>query len=577
MGKKRVAAATATDTKPKAAESISVVYDLFDLPTAQHKAGLAGLILQINHMNGSGKHPKPKAVPRVTEMTATSATIEFTEESVQCLFDDVYAAERATVRVKGKWNSPEVRPSEEIEEEIEAKDADGKPVKKKVKVRYFFHHQVQPAGNVQRQFIRNSPDVWLKLWRDMVWNITRGIPKTRLPFEQRADGKPCKEGADAWADLQKFEKARRKGEWHTDAVPSSLWLGAQSSNAELVAFEGRVEQTLLLHFWTAVAQVYVPQAVERDGSSEFVGYVLAIPEVADLKSFTEDYPRMLGELGDDVRGYLPAEAVIHLPAEGALSFLDHLSHLIEQTASGTETALSLGSIEFMHLDKKGNSIKTLSAGRVVPRPGLLARYHAVVGKVGEKPPYANPLFRRGLMQAVLDDRKWFEPFGVLFAEWEASIFVPTDAPPAMPKFWIDARKYVQEVIQAMSEAPRPDDSPPDPDDILMMLVHRLTRTYLALRAEQKSGINPEKFKEEDKINWAKLPKEYQDARRAAAESLFLEFRSRKGQAFVEHFAQTFFAAKQFLSEAQYSDIGRALFAKTDNVKTLTLMALSANS
>ena len=227
MGKKRVtAAATAEAKKTSAAESISVTYDLFDLPTAQHKAGLAGLILQINHMNGRGKQPKPKAVPKVAAMTPTSATIEFTAESVQCLFDDVYAAERAIVRVKGKWSSPEAKPSEEIEEEIEEKKPDGTVVKKKVKVRYFFYEQVQPLGNVQCQFIRNATDVWLKLWRDMVWNITRGIPKTRLPFEQRADGMPCKEGADAWADLQKFEKARRKGEWQTDAVPSSLWLGA---------------------------------------------------------------------------------------------------------------------------------------------------------------------------------------------------------------------------------------------------------------------------------------------------------------------------------------------------------------
>ena len=326
-----------------------------------------------------------------------------------------------------------------------------------------------------------------------------------------------------------------------------------------------------------MAQVYVPQAVERDGSSEFVGYVLAIPEVSDLKGFTTDYPRMLGELGGDISGYRPAEAVIDLPAEGALSFLDHLSHLTAESAGGTETALSLGSIEFMHLDKKGNSIKALSAGRVVPRPGLLARYHAVVGKVGEKPPYSNPVFRRALMQAVLDDRKWFEPFGVLFAEWEVSIFVPTDAPPALPRFWADARKHIQEVIQAMPDAPRPDEPPADSDDVLMLLIHRLTRTYLSLRAEQKSGIDPEKFKEGDKINWTKLPKEYQEARRSVAESLFLEFRSRKGQAFVEHFAQTFFVAKQYVSVDQYTEIGRALFTKPDNVKTLTLMGLSANS
>lgn len=119
--------------------------------------------------------------------------------------------------------------------------------------------------------------------------------------------------------------------------------------------------------------------------------------------------------------------------------------------------------------------------------------------------------------------------------------------------------------------------PVDPDDLLMMLIHRLARTYLTERATQKSGIDPEKFKEGDKINWDKLPENYFKARRDVGQSLFLEFRSRRDQSFIDHFAQTFFATKQFVSEHQYSEIGRALLRRPEDVKTLTLMALSANS
>src|SRR3954454_21331835 len=39
----------ARQTAPTA---VTMKYDLFDLPTAQHKAGLAGLLLQILHMKG---------------------------------------------------------------------------------------------------------------------------------------------------------------------------------------------------------------------------------------------------------------------------------------------------------------------------------------------------------------------------------------------------------------------------------------------------------------------------------------------------------------------------------------------
>lgn len=567
-----------TRTAP-APTTVTVRYDLFDLPTAQHKAGLAGLLLQIDHMNGEGKNPKPAAVPKVVELTRTSTAIEFTAESVQCLFDDLYAASREIVRVKSKWASAkEAKPPEEVEEEIEEKAADGTVKRKKVKVKYFFYEQVQPSGNALRQYVTNGPDLWLKLWRDMLWAIPRGNPQSRKPFEERADNKSCGEGANAWANLVKAHRALAENEFHTDEVAGSLWLGAQAVNAEGVPFEGRVEQTLLLHFWPLAAQVYAPQVVQPDGENEFVGYVLAIPEVADLKKFGRQYPRMLGGLGKDARGYRPAEAVIDLPAESALSFLEHLARLSGEKAEGADHGDSLGSVEYLHLAKFGNNIKTLAAGRVAPRPGMLARYLNIVGKVGEKPPYSNPLFRRGLMLALLNDQPWFQPFGKLFAEWDVSFFVPTDDPPKnMSWFWADARKKLQEVIQAMPTDPKPGDDPPNTDDLLMMLIHRLTRTYLSERAKQKSGIDPEKFKDGNKIAWDKLPKDFYDARRAAGESLFLEFRSRREQAFVEHFAQTFFATKQYVSEDHYTEIGRALLRRTEDVKTLTLMALSANS
>lgn len=572
-------AKTRTSTAVPAA--VTITYDLFDLPTAQHKAGLAGLLLQIRHMNDPGKSPKPKAVPKLVELTRTSATVEFTAESVQCLFDDLYAAERAVVKVKSKWpTAKEIKPPEEVEEELEEKGSDGQTRKKTVKVKYYFYEQVQPSGNVLRQYITNAPEQWLKLWRDMLWAIPRGNPQSRAPFEERADKAPCGEGANAWADLAKAEKARAGNGFHTNQVAGSLWLGAQAVNAEGVSFEGRVEHTLLLHFWPLTAQAYAPQMVQPDGTSEFVGYVLAIPEVADLKGFLADYPRMLGELGKDVRGYRPAEAVIDLPAEGALSFLEHLARLTSEKGVDIDynpLAFSLGSVEYLHLAKFGNNIKILAAGRIVPRPGLLSRYLAIVGRVGEKPPYGNPLFRRGLLLALLDSLPWYKPFGKLFAEWDASFFVPTEHPPSLSWFWADARKKLQEVIQAMPTDPKPTDPPPDPDDLLMMLIYRLTRTYLAERARQKSGIDPEQFSQGGKINWEKLPKDYYDARRAAGESLFLEFRSRRDQAFIDHFAQTFFATKQYVSEEQYSEVGRALMHRSEDVKTLTLMALSANS
>ncbi len=570
--------------KQTAPVTVTVKYDLFDLPTAQHKAGLAGLVLQIRHMEG--KTPKPKAIPKIVELTRTSATIEFTVESVQCLFDDVYAATREIVRVKSKWaGAKEVKPPEEVEEEVKEKAADGTTKVKKVKVKYFFYEQVQPTGNVLRQYVTNAPELWLKLWRDMLWNIPRGNPQSRKPFEERADGKSCGEGGAAWDDLVKHHKARAGNVFHTGEVAGSLWLGAQAVNAEGVSFEGRVEQTILLHFWPLTAQVYAPQVLRPDGENEFVGYVLAIPEVADLKDFVSQYPRMLTRLGKDPRGYRPAEAVIDLPAEGALSFLEHLAEVSGEVVEGKELSASIGSVEYIHLARFGNNIKTLAAGRVVARPGLLSSYLGIVGRLGEKPPFANSLFRRGLLLALLNDQPWSLPFGKLFAEWDDRLFFldPEDASvqdraseagrraSLAKSFTLDARRKF-DLLREL-DMPLTDDKGDKRPRLMRPLdaiIYDMARQYVLRRAEVQ--LKREGGEETD---WADAKS--QQAKADVARSAFLALRSRRDQAFIEHFTELFGQYGQFLpAPDDFLAVTAALHDQTDRVKTVTLLALSAN-
>jgi len=204
-------------------------------------------------------------------------------------------------------------------------------------------------------------------------------------------------------------------------------------------------------------------------------------------------------------------------------------------------------------------------------------YHRIRGKAHEKPPYGNPLFRRGLMMALLSDVPWFQPFSKLFQEWPAEFFIHSEKSPSkLSWFWSDARKKLQLEMMNMSDDVDPESPPPD-DKVLATLIHRIVRTHLAKRAAAKSGVDPAKFKKGDSIDWDAVPPQFSEARRQAGESLFLELRSRRDQAFIDHFTQTLFAAKQFLSESHYSTVGLALLSRTEDVKTLTLMALSANS
>jgi CRISPR-associated protein Cmx8 len=85
--------------KPAPKDTLVIDYDLFDLPTAQHKAGLAGLLRMVQSM----KQRHLGSIPDILTVTRNSVSISFSEESVQALFDDLYDATLVEVDSGNKW------------------------------------------------------------------------------------------------------------------------------------------------------------------------------------------------------------------------------------------------------------------------------------------------------------------------------------------------------------------------------------------------------------------------------------------------------------------------------------------
>jgi len=572
------------------ANKIDVTYELFDLPTAFHKAGLAGLLLLIDSLKA---RRELSAAEAHYTLLPTSATVTFTEAMLRTLMDDLYHASPAEATVRTKWAGATIKREEMVEEEINGK---------KSRTKRFVYDVVQPSGRCLRDLYPDENGLWLKLWRDMLWNIPRGRPTTREPYNQCAAGESCKEGPNAWASLLKVYKAKARSEYHTSELSSALFPGAQTINAEGVPFEGRTEQNLLLHFWPLVVQIFVPQRVDVDGTTDFAGYTLAVPEVWDLVAFLEQYPLMLNGLKADARGYRPAQAVIDLPAESALSFLDNLAMLTKQSVESGVLRASIRSVEYLHLTKEGNNVKAMASGRVTPNKHLLDGYRDLVHPKDESRRYRNPLFRRGLLTALLDngltDTQWFRPFGTMLAAYDSKLFIRPhrrgsdqgEGEKTPPQFANDAAKKLRyesqlhkqlyERIKIMPEAERP----PTP---LAVIVNRVVRTYLRSRTEDKTGIRLDESKTSDgDVDWKSVKPEFNEAKQKLAESLFLEFRTRKDQAFVNHFAATFFGVTQRLTHTDHLELANALtnappnlqgVDRRDDLKTLTLLALSANS
>jgi len=141
-----------TGSKPAAVEpaSVPVTYDLFELPTAQHKAGLAGLLLQIESMRNR-KKPAP-AYRWDDKQPATKVHIDFTRETVEELFTDAYPA-----TVDKAWFRQQKKKEQLLDE---------RPPETPGGVKKYLYEVVRPTLPALHHYLGTSETAgcWLSLW-----------------------------------------------------------------------------------------------------------------------------------------------------------------------------------------------------------------------------------------------------------------------------------------------------------------------------------------------------------------------------------------------------------------------------
>lgn len=387
---------------------MELTFDPFMLPTTQHRAGLAGLLVLIESMY----RRKIKPLPKVSRSDDGKVSVRLTKESLQMLFDDLYDAFWEERKSNEKPKGTKIRNIRRVDtDEVDA--GTGKRGKA-----YTFE-VVAAKGAFLKAF--GMPDPWLKLWRESIWATLRGVPKTRIPYEERAEKKHTREAGALWKELGKFEQARARNRLHTVNVASSVFIGAQAANAERVPFQGRADEAFLLHFWPVVMGVYVPEVIDRDGKTKFVGYGFAVPDVSDLGGFLLEFPHTLAQFGSEMAGYRPRGAVISLPQEGGLEYLYHLMSLAKAGAQAGEIAYNVAGVEVYHLEKRGNSIHVLAADRVAATHHLLEEYEAIRGR------YRDPLFKRQVILNLLRGAPWYRDFDRVFAKNDRERFIGSQA------------------------------------------------------------------------------------------------------------------------------------------------------
>ena len=116
------------------------------------------------------------------------------------------------------------------------------------------------------------------------------------------------------------------------------------------------------------------------------------------------------------------------------------------------------------------------------------------------------------------------------------------------------------------------------NDRLAHCIYQLTREYVNRKTEEKSGERFDIFKNnKDDKGRVIYPQKYLENKEKICSDAFLAMRGRHEQDFVEYFTGTICSVSQFLPEEEYIIMGQALISQPDIVKTLAMLALSANS
>lgn len=544
---------------------LALDYHLAELPSSQHRAGLAGLVCIIRWLE---RQPDFKekvangAIGRLTRLDDLGATLELNQAGVEALFDEIYAAsteEQERPQLLKNRNKEVIPPLREVEREIT--DQKGKT---KTKTTYVYP-VVVPAGSFLAdpsydKSVEGKNGLWIKLWRDMVWSILRGVPATRKPFEARAEGIYSDDAISVWQQLTQSED-------YTVDLPSTYFLGAQASNAENVPFKDRARFQFLLHFWLFAAQIYVPAVTDNEGKRNFVGYALAIPDVAKLEWFCDQLPEVLSERSVEKSGYRPRDAIVDLAVASALDMMKRLRDRLQQTTGEQLAEDMVFGIDVIHTEKQGNNVRVLSSTRLDPEESMLDEYAQI------RDWFWSPLFRRQRLLNLVNHQPWYTNFDRLLCTlpYERSI---------EDRYF---QRDVREKLKALSDEAKSMDetTATEKSSDIEVLVFRLVSNYVTRKLKSKYDLEWKaewKGLKNDELNLKPDYKKYSEMKSKIAKSAFLDIRSRTEQTdFINYFVSSLCSVPQHMRSESFVELTQALYQETDKIRTLTLLALSANS
>ncbi len=529
------------NTMTIAPESVELKYTLTELPSSQHRAGLAGLVMLLQDLEKGDR-----VTGALKELSDRGVSVVLNETGLKNLLDEVYAASEELQGRDAAFKG--VEPTKIEEQEF----VDPKTNKSKLK-KVYYYPQIVPKGQFLEASDETQNKVWIKLWRDMVWQIMRGVPATRRPYEDRASGKDSSDIKSTWKQIsQEFDKP-------TD-LASTYFIGAQAANAERVNFKDLGRYQFLLHFWTFATQIYVPQSIDRDNKRTFEGYCLAVPDVSRLKTFCDDY-RLIMKRSADTSRYRPKDAIIEIPEEAALDTFRRLTEVIKAASFKHETRNLVFGVDIFHTVRDGNNVRLLYSGRVEPKRERDDAYSEI------KQTIKDSFFKKQRLLNLLANREWYHGFDKLLGK------LPIDQGLMSKFFSIDARTSFTQALDKhngrMKMKGTTGNVAEQEDVCLEALVLKIIDGYLGSKLSDKYDLEWKNLTDD------KGKRDYSDKKTHLGKECFYAIRSRTGEDFINFFAANICSVPQRLTRNEYLKVTSELYKNTEQVRTLSMIALSA--
>lgn len=513
-------------------QNLTIEYDLFNLPSAQHKAGLAGLLLLIESLHRRKAKPLPEIVHGPT---ATSVTLKFTPESVKTIYDDFFKPIAIDVPDGKDKTKPKVFPRGEFLEAL------------------------------------GMPTPWLNVWRDVIRNVIRaGAPAQFKPYRDRAKST---EPPKTW-DWEKAWLELRKGK--PTSLSASDYLGAESTTADRVPFKDRAKDAFLLTFAPGVSLPFLSQTLKRTTkANEAVyrfqrnAYVVATPEVSNLRDFVSDHADHVANLNPATIGNnrYPTQALISVPEEGGLEFLAS-HHIIKEHTSDFPTADCVSGVMITHLEYGKGSPHLQYIGMVRETKSILREYQHI------REHSWNFLYRELRIRNLLNHERWYAFADQLFGGHPAEVFIFKTGSPRL-YFDSDVERKFNAIRQDLALSKGDPDMVDDwLDKDLADRVYWLTQTYVNHRtADRCDGMTWDDYQKQGR------PKKYREAREKVCLDAFLALRGRDDADLASYFVGTICSVPQNMNQQQFRGVGEQLLTEDGRIKikTLAMLALSAHS